>query len=309
MNLHDVLVIAALLFPFGFAAGWIAMQRRRAETARATVLLERVGVITPEQLQAERSGKGGWWRLNVCWLNLCQTGLAPGLVRKLLALSAAGAVVDVLVLLSPVAISARLGLLLAALPLAPLAYIGYRYSLRRRRFSAQFPDALEAMVRALYSGHTVDQAMRTIAEDFPPPLADEFRLMNKHMQLGVPVRDVLREFQERLPLPEVQYFTTTVIVQRESGGQLAAILGELARVMRRRSLFQGKLRALTAESRFTALFVGGAPLAYLAYKYLFDRAAVAFFLEDPTGISLLKLSLGLITIGVLLLHQLMRLRF
>ncbi len=156
---------------------------------------------------------------------------------------------------------------------------------------------------------SLDAAMRAIAEDFSGPLADEFLRMNRQVQLGVPVSTTLRDFQRRVGIPEAQYFAATVIVQRETGGALAEILAQLARIMRRRAMFQGKLKAMTAESRFTAWFIGGAPVAFILWKYLFDRSFLDFFLDDPSGQAMFRFSLAMILFGAVLLRQMMRIRF
>jgi tight adherence protein B len=161
----------------------------------------------------------------------------------------------------------------------------------------------------MQAGMTVDAAMRSVAEDFPAPLSGEFRRMNQQVQMGVPLTTALRDFQRRADVPEAQYFAATVIVQRETGGQLADVLAQLASVMRRRAMFQGKLSALTAESRFTAWFIGGAPLLFLAWRYLFNRPAMVFFLEDPSGQSMFQFAIVMILVGAVLLRQLMRIRF
>jgi tight adherence protein B len=290
--------LLALLMSLSLAAIWLGWRTRRLRRARLTLLLERAGIA--ERLSADplrkRRGQRAAWLLG-----------ARG--KRLLATTTALLLLDLLLLLGPLRPQGPLAVILLALPLAPAALEWRRQLLRRRAFAQQFPDALEAMVRGLNSGHTIDEALRMIASEFPAPLGEEFRQSNQHIQVGVPLGEALRELERRIALPELRYFILTLLVQRESGGQLAGILAELARILRRRTLFQGRLRALTAESRFTAWFVGGAPLAYLSYKLLFHRNELAFFLHDPTGQVLLRVSIVLIVCGALLLRWMMRRRF
>jgi tight adherence protein B len=123
------------------------------------------------------------------------------------------------------------------------------------------------------------------------------------------MREALREFQMRLRIPEVQYFVITLIIQRETGGRLADILAQLAGIIRRRVVFVQKMKVLTAETRFTSVFVGGVPLLYLIYKYIWDQESMQFFMNDPTGWTMFKVSLGMIFVGMLSIKFLMKTKF
>ncbi|AZR81113.1 type II secretion system F family protein [Thiomicrospira sp. S5] len=198
---------------------------------------------------------------------------------------------------------------LLLLPFLPGIYLLLKIRQRQKQLRSDFPEMLDNTVRALQSGYSIDGALASVAEDMKGPLADEFQEVNKQLQLGISMRDILREFQSRVALQEAQFFVITLIIQRETGGQLSAILTELSRLMRRREQFQAKLKTMTAESRFTAWFIGGAPVAYILYKYLFDPESMTFFLQDSLGIKLFILSLALIGTGTLILKQMLTMRF
>ncbi len=304
MELAAVLLLG---LPFWVAGIWMVVRHRRREAARRERLLARIGV--PLAATGGGQQRGRQPLAQAFELRLHQAGLAgPGNRIKQWGLGGAS-LIGALGLVVAATFGPLAALVSAGLAAVGPLYIYIQIVARRRRFADQFPDALEAMVRSLQAGMTVDAAMRMVADDFAPPLAGEFRRMNNQVQVGVPLSSALRDFQRRIGIPEAQYFAATVIVQRETGGQLAEILGQLATIMRRRALFQGKLRAMTAESRFTAWFIGGVPVLFLAWKYLFDRPAMSFFLEDPTGQSLFRFSAVMLLIGVLLLRQMMRIRF
>ncbi len=180
---------------------------------------------------------------------------------------------------------------------------------RRQLFVRQLPDAIETMVRSLSAGNGIDQAMLMISEDFPQPVSGEFRLMTRKIQLGVPFDEVMNSLRQRLSIAEVHYLALVLIIQRETGGQLIKILEQLAALMRRRVVFYGKLKAVTAESRFTAFFIGGLPLVYIGYRYFFDRQSLNFFLHDPFGMIIFKSSLALIFIGIVILKYITRISF
>ncbi len=292
-----VVLALALLLSLSLATLLLNWRMQRYRRERLAQLLIRVGVKPPLPPQATRP----FLRLSLAWL-------PGGRGRRLLAHTAGLLLLDLLLLFGPFQLQGPFALLLG-LPLLPALLEWRRQRQRRRAFAGQFPDALEAMVRGLSAGHTIDEVMRMLANEFPAPLGEELRTTNQHMQVGVSLGEALRGLEQRIPLPELRYFVLTLLVQRESGGQLSGILTELVRILRRRTLFQGRLRALTAESRFTAWFVGGAPLSYLCYKLLFSRGELAFFLYDATGQGMLTLSVALILSGALLLRWMMHIKF
>ena len=188
-------------------------------------------------------------------------------------------------------------------------FVAYRIIRQRQEFARQLPDAIEAMVRALEAGNSIEEAMHVIATEFPPPVSGEFQLITRQLKIGLSFKEALINLRDRLPLPEVQYLVLALIIQRDTGGHLARILTHLTALMRRRLIFDGKLKALTAETRFTALFISGLPLIYIGYRYFFKRAEMHFFLSDPTGVLILQISLGLIITGSFILKYMLRIRF
>lgn len=307
MELAELTTVLLIGLPFWAAAVAIVLRQRSHRAERRARLLVRIGVAVEAKPRHERRERRPLVR--ALELRLQQAGLA-GRSNRLKQWALGGAsMIGILGLITATLFGPAVALLAAGVAAIGPAYVFYRIMARRKRFAEQFPDALEALVRSLHAGITVDAAMRMVAEDFPAPLAGEFERMNKQVQLGVPLSSALRDLQRRVGIPEAQYFAAAVIVQREAGGQLADVLAQLASVMRRRAMFQGKLRALTAESRFTAWFIGGAPLAFIVGKYLFDRRSMTFFLEDPSGQSMFRFAVIMILIGTVLLRQMLRIRF
>lgn len=200
-------------------------------------------------------------------------------------------------------------MLVIALPFVVPLFIFIQLKKRQARLRKEFPEMLDSIVRSLQSGYSIDGAVGAVAEDMVGPLAEEMKVMNKQLSIGMSMRDILRDFQSRVNVPESHFFVVTLIIQRETGGQLAGILSELAKLMRRRERFQAKVRTLTAESRFTAWFIGGAPVLYILYKYFFDKESMQFFLNDPLGMKMFGFSVGMILVGSLILRQMLRMRF
>lgn len=313
MDLGFIIVALAIMFPFivlGFAFSY---RQQRAQTAQLNLLMSRVGLKTYEVNSAKdqlQQQKDKAWYL---WLT--------GLFKKA-GISSRKEIIRLLVIqafmifFSAFVISTKFNtltenhiLISLLLPFLPIAYLVLKIKQRQKELRKQFPEMLDSIVRSLHSGYGIDGALGAIGEDMRGPLAEEMKEVNKQLTLGISMRDILREFQRRVALPEAQFFVITLIIQRETGGQLAAILSELSKLMRRRDNFQAKLKTLTAESRFTAWFIGGAPIMYIGYKYFFDRESMNFFLNDPLGFQLFLFSLLMIGLGTLILRHMLKMRF
>lgn len=313
MDLGFVIVGLALMVPFAVIGFTISFKLRRKKEAELSLLLSRVGLQTNEQHNFKSQLLGqkdrGWY----LWL----TGLfkKAGIIQRkdvirLLAVQGSLVFISAFILATKFnSLTENQFLISVILPLFPIIYLVLKIKQRQAELRKQFPEMLDAIVRSLHSGYGIDGALGAIGEDMRGPLAQEMKEVNKQLTLGISMRDILREFQRRVALPEAQFFVITLIIQRETGGQLAAILAELSKLMRRRDMFQAKLKTLTAESRFTAWFIGGAPVLYIGYKYFFDRESMNFFLYDPTGLKLFIFSIAMISVGTLILRQMLKMRF
>ncbi|WP_024850512.1 type II secretion system F family protein [Hydrogenovibrio kuenenii] len=313
MDMSFLLLIFAVLTPFVILAFGLSWQSKQDRAEQLHLLLKRVGVETAQQKKISK---------NFYELKNLKLYLSTMVWLKKAGISDSNTVYQILVvqivllMISSYLVVARLQdmdskmwLITVMLPLLPSAYIIFRRQQRQEKMKKQFPEMLDSLVRALHSGYGIDGGLNMIANEFPKPLGQEMKEVTRQLALGINMRDILREFQSRVELQEAQFFVVTLIIQRETGGQLAAILNELSKLMRRREVFLAKLRTMTAESRFTAWFIGSAPLLYLLYKYLFDYKSMAFFLSDPTGQKMLYVSLALIATGTLLLRKMLKVRF
>lgn len=313
MDLGFIIIALAIILPFALLVLARASRCRRESEAMLSKLLFRAGIKTQQanaiKTQMESQMEKAWY----LWL-IVQFKRA-GIVKRVHVVRLI-AVQVVLLLISVFGFAVLLNnltenqvLLLSVLPFLPSAFVAFKINQRQKELRVSFPAMLDSVVRSIQSGYSIDGAIGAVGEDMTGPLAEEMRAVTKQLSLGITMREILREFQYRVGLPEAQFFVITLIIQRETGGQLAAILAELSKLMRRREMFQGKLKTLTAESRFTAWFIGGAPVLYIGYKYFFDRESMNFFLTDPTGIKLFIFSVGMIFVGTLILRQMLKMRF
>ena len=143
----------------------------------------------------------------------------------------------------------------------PIAYVMNRRSRRLYRFEEQFPEALDLLSRAVRAGHAFQTAMGMVADDLGEPVGPEFKKAYDRQNFGLPLRDALNELSERLGSLDVRFFVTAVLIQRETGGNLAEILDNLAYVIRERFKIRRQIRVHTAHGRFTAWVLLSLPAA------------------------------------------------
>jgi tight adherence protein B len=142
---------------------------------------------------------------------------------------------------------------------APTLYLMFQRSRRMGKFEEQFPEALDLLSRALRAGHAFQTAMGMVADDLKDPVGPEFRKTFDQQNFGLPLRDALFQLADRIPLMDVRFFTTAVLIQRDTGGNLAEILDNLSHVVRERFRIRREIRTKTAHGRFTGLVLLALP--------------------------------------------------
>jgi tight adherence protein B len=145
----------------------------------------------------------------------------------------------------------------------------------------QLPDTFDAMARSLRSGQTMEMALQTIAKEFGPPLGPEFSYCFEQQNLGLPREASYRDLARRVGLMEIQIMVVAILVQQQSGGNLAELLDKLAVVVRDRFRMRDKLRTLTAESKFQALLLMVMPPLMFVVLFVVKRAYVMVLFEHP----------------------------
>jgi tight adherence protein B len=141
----------------------------------------------------------------------------------------------------------------------PLLYVAYKRKVRKAKLMAQLPDAFDLMARVIRAGQTVSQALQAVADEFDPPIAAEFAYCHEQQNLGLPPELSLRDLARRTGLLEIKIFVLALVVQQQTGGNLAEILDNLATVIRERIRIRGKIRTLTAEGRLQAIILLALP--------------------------------------------------
>ncbi|WP_051328773.1 type II secretion system F family protein [Geminicoccus roseus] len=171
-----------------------------------------------------------------------------------------------------------------------------------------FADAIELVIRASRSGIPISEAIRVAGQEIADPVRSEFRLISNALDLGIDLKDALRTAASRVCLPDFDFLVTALILQRETGGQLAETLENLATILRRRKELRLKIKAMTAEGRMSAVVVGAIPLVAAAAMYFLDPGHIERLLVPGAGRSMLYVGIGLLAAGIAIIHFLTRVR-
>jgi tight adherence protein B len=190
----------------------------------------------------------------------------------------------------------------------PYATVSYRRQKRFEKIEELFPEAIDTLARAVRAGHAFTTALEMICNEATEPLAGEFRQLYEEQKFGMPVRDALMNLTERVPLVDVKFFVTAVMLQRETGGNLAEILDNLSYVIRERFKIQRQVRVHTAQGRLTMALLMAMPPAVVAILAVFSPDFVRPLFYDPIGHSLLVVSIALQTIGYFVIRKIIKIQ-
>jgi tight adherence protein B len=203
-------------------------------------------------------------------------------------------------------IMAWVGLILGFL--APYAWASYRRTKRFEKFEELFPEAIDTLARAVRAGHAFTTALEMIASEVSEPVAGEFRKLYEEQKFGLPVRDALLNLVDRMPLVDVKFFVTAVMIQRETGGNLAEILDNLSYVIRERFKILRQVRVYTAQGRLTMMLLMGLPPLIIVVMLIMNPAFIQPLFSDPIGHTLIVAGITLQTIGYFVIRKVVRIQ-
>lgn len=180
---------------------------------------------------------------------------------------------------APLYLSLFGGLLLGAG--LPHFIIGFLMAKRVKQFTTNFPDAIELLVRGLKSGLPVGETLTMVAKEIPGPVGEEFKMVTEKVRIGKTMEDALQETADRLGTAEFQFFVITLAIQRETGGNLAETLANLADVLRKRAQMKLKIRAMSSESKASAYIIGSLPFFVFGMVWNVNQKYLAGFFYEP----------------------------
>lgn len=194
-------------------------------------------------------------------------------------------------------------LLLGALPLLHVSSLRRK---RLKRLEEQLPDAVDMISRALRAGHAFSGALSMVGQEMNAPMGPEFRTTFEEINYGVSLEDALTNLAMRVPVNDLRYFVTAVLVQRESGGNLAEILDTIGNLVRDRLKLYGKIRVLSAEGRLSAWILGLLPFVTAGLILVVNPGFMKVLWEDPIGVKTLWFALGMMILGVFWMRKIIR---
>jgi tight adherence protein B len=190
----------------------------------------------------------------------------------------------------------------------PFTWLLHKRWKRLKTFASQLPDALELVGRALRAGHSLAAGMHVVAEEMPLPIADEFNRVYEEQNLGIPIEDALKNMCERVPNLDLRFFVTSVLVQRQTGGDLAEILDKIGYVIRERFRILGQVKALTAEGRLSGVVLIGLPFMLFLIMLHIKYDYIEKLWTHPLGVKMSVAALFMQLLGALVIRKIVNIK-
>jgi tight adherence protein B len=311
------LAVAILLLALWLLLGSETAQeglRRRVEAFRKA---EQEGQVSPDLKLIRDEMYSGVPLLHRLMLRLSWTGRLQAFITQagagtrpatfLLLSGVAGISTYILVSFAYHLTLVPIGIGLAA-AMIPMAVIAFRRHRRLRQVEESFPEALDLLGRAVRAGHAFTTGLEMVSKESPEPLASEFRTTFEEQKFGLPLRDALISMTDRVPLVDVRFFVTAILVQKETGGNLAEILDELARVIRDRFRIYREVQVKTAQGRLSAIILIALPLVMLVALEVTNPSYVGVLFSDPLGPTILGIAASLQVIGSLVIWRVVHIK-
>ena len=197
------------------------------------------------------------------------------------------------------------GLLIATLP---ILYVLFKRKQRLNKFLELLPDALDLVSRALSAGHAFSESLHMVATEMPEPIAGEFQKTYEEQNLGLSLKLALENLTQRIPLLDLKMCVTAIMIQRETGGNLAEILEKVAYTIRERFRIMGDLKTLTTSSRMSAWLLCGLPIAVSLVITIMNPEYMSVLWKDPRGHLLIAIALFMQLTGMLIVRKILNIK-
>ena len=192
--------------------------------------------------------------------------------------------------------------------IVPYSYASWRRTRRFQKFETVFPEAIDTLARAVRAGHAFTMALEIVCNELAEPVSSEFRKLYEEQKYGMPVRDALLNLAERMPLVDVKFFVTAVMLQRETGGNLAEILDNLSYMIRERFKILRQVRVYTAQGRLTMMLLMGLPPTIVITMLIMNPSFIQPLFADPIGHVLLAMGITLQTVGYFVIRRIIQIQ-
>mgnify|MGYP000879926791 CR=1 FL=1 len=237
---------------------------------------------------------------------LVQAGLSFTQSQYYIASVVLGLVVLLFGFLSGMPLIIALGMAFVAGFGIPRWVLGFLIGRRQKKFLAELPNALDVMVRSIRSGLPLNDALRLIAAEGQEPVKSEFRRVVESQQVGLSVPEACNRMMLTMPLPEVNFFSIVIAIQSQAGGNLSEALSNLSRVLRDRKKMRAKVTALSMEAKASAAIIGALPFIVALLVYLTSPNYIMILFTDPRGHLILGASGVWMSIGILVMRNMIQ---
>lgn len=190
----------------------------------------------------------------------------------------------------------------------PFIWLLWKRSQRLGKFAAQLPDAMELIARALRAGHSLAAGMHVVGEEMPQPISTEFNRVYEEQNLGIPIDDSLRNLCDRIPNLDLRFFVTSVLIQRQTGGDLAEILDKIGHIIRERYVILGQVKALTAEGRLSGVILIALPFGLFLMMLNIKYDYVEKLWTNELGIKMSVAALIMQLLGALVIRKIVNIK-
>ena len=190
----------------------------------------------------------------------------------------------------------------------PLFYVLGARNKRMLAIELQLPDALDLMARAMLAGHAFPSGVKMVGEEMPEPVAGEFRIAFDEINFGISVQDALTNLATRVPSTDLRYFVISVLIQRETGGNLAELLSNISALIRARLKLLGAVRVLSAEGRLSAIILTILPFALAGVINLLNPKFLSVLWTDPAGLKISGGALVIMILGMFWMWRIIKIR-
>jgi tight adherence protein B len=199
-------------------------------------------------------------------------------------------------------------LAMAIAALLPMLFVRRARAKRLARFESQLPDALDMMGRALRAGHAFPTALKMVGEEMSAPLADEFKAAFDEVNFGISMQDALTSLAARVPVADLGFFVIAVVIQRETGGNLAELLANISVIMRDRIKLFAQVRVLAAEGKMSAWILFLLPFAAALMIQVTNPTFLAVLYTDSLGQQMVGAALAMMAFGVLAMRRIINIK-
>ena len=246
-------------------------------------------------------------RFGGCRLLLEQAN-APWPLQRILALTLGLAMVGIVVGITALQDSLVACLLAATSATLPWCWLHVRRRKRLQEFGRQLPQALDLISRALRAGHSLSSGFELVSSELPAPISAEFRRCYEEQNLGIPFDDAVKAMANRVPDLDLRFLATALVLQRQTGGDLAEVLDKIADLIRGRFKLRGQIQALTGEGRLSGIVLLALPPVLFLIMYYMNPGYCRPLFDDPLGQQMLMAAVASQIVGALVIRKIINIK-